>query len=76
MRTFRNKTKQKIKIQGSLKTLRHLTKQDKTLYWFPPHLGETLSSMIRKERKTTRNKRKSNKESSQFIGDPEEDPRG
>jgi len=38
--------KKNKKIQGSLETLRHLTKQDKTLYWLPPHLGEALSSMI------------------------------
>jgi len=37
---FAIKTKQKIKIQGSLETLRLLIKQDKTLYWLPPHLGE------------------------------------
>jgi len=33
-------TKQKIKIQGNLGTLRHFKLKNKTLYWLPPILGE------------------------------------
>ena len=68
MHAFRNKTKQKIKIQGSLETLRYLTKQDKTLYWLPPHLGEALSSMIwKKKEKNIKKWEKMDVESSQFA---------
>jgi len=39
---FATKHKKRIKVQGSLETLRH-----KTLYLAPPYLGEALSSMIK-----------------------------
>ena len=45
--SFATKHNKRIKDQGSLETLRHL---NKTLYWLPPHLGEALSSMIRKRK--------------------------
>jgi len=53
---FRNKTKQKNKVQGSLEHYdsRHFIR-------LPPHLGETLSSMIQNKREIKRNEKKRKK---------------
>jgi len=51
--TFAIKTRQKIKIQGSLETLRHLTKQDTLLA--PPHTWEKhCPQSFEKEKKNSK----------------------
>jgi len=57
-------TKQaKIKIQGSLETLRHLT-----FYWLAPYLGKALSSMILKWKKIAEIKEKGKGKAHNLLG--------